>query len=209
MKNQIGQPATTLPVCLKSFGSATNPKAGFCSSLVQVSACWWSPARQFVDNLIDNALKYGRQREGRIVIGAQKRDACIVVTVQDDGSGIDEADRDRIFVSGVRLSGERRRHVRSSRGLGLRFARWRSRPWADASGLSPTSPSARCFVAACQRPEALPQAWVKKNAHRSGRFWRSSCVVQTIRALWAAPPLVESLKYSASSCQATSSPSTM
>lgn len=63
-------------------------------------------------NLIDNALKHGRACEVRLlIVGAQVR-----VEVADDGPGVPEAERERIFEPFVRLS-------EGGAGLGLAAAR--------------------------------------------------------------------------------------
>ncbi len=51
---------------------------------------------QVLDNLVTNAAKYG-PAGGRIRIRAAMRDRTVVVSVHDEGTGIDEADRDQVF----------------------------------------------------------------------------------------------------------------
>ncbi|KIF03757.1 hypothetical protein PL81_22490 [Streptomyces sp. RSD-27] len=67
-------------------------------------------------NLVDNALRYAR---GGVVVRALARDGWAVLEVADDGPGIPEADRARIFERFVRLDADR---GRASGGTGLGLA---------------------------------------------------------------------------------------
>ncbi|MEL6365452.1 MAG: ATP-binding protein [Pseudomonadota bacterium] len=70
---------------------------------------------QAVSNLIDNALKYA---EGgtRIILSVEKRGEGVLVAVADDGPGVPEAERKRIFDRFVRLESSR---TSPGSGLGL------------------------------------------------------------------------------------------
>lgn len=74
---------------------------------------------QAIRNLLDNAARYARSR---IVVTCEERAGEVVVSVCDDGPGIPEADRERIFERFVRLDdgGEL---SRTSTGLGLAVVR--------------------------------------------------------------------------------------
>lgn len=52
--------------------------------------------RSVVDNLISNAVKYSPVR-GRITVSLTSRNGSAVIDVQDEGPGVDEDERDRIF----------------------------------------------------------------------------------------------------------------
>jgi len=65
-------------------------------------------------NVVENAVKHGREG-GRIVIECVQEDAEVVVTIDDDGPGIAEHERDAIFGMGVRSSAA----VRRGHGIGL------------------------------------------------------------------------------------------
>lgn len=67
-------------------------------------------------NLLENAIKY-TPVEGRIEIGASTNGQSVKVWVRDNGPGIAEADRERIFEKFVRLRGNSR-----SAGLGVGLA---------------------------------------------------------------------------------------
>jgi signal transduction histidine kinase len=69
-------------------------------------------------NLIDNAIKYGHR--ARLTLDAAP--AEIRLTIDDDGPGIAEADRDRVFAPFVRLEASRSRDTGGT-GLGLAVAR--------------------------------------------------------------------------------------
>ncbi|MEU4954938.1 sensor histidine kinase [Streptomyces lavendulae] len=80
------------------------------------------PARleRALANLVDNALRYARS--GVLVRTAAAEDGWAVLEVADDGPGIPEADRDRVFERFVRLDADRGR-AGGGTGLGLAIAR--------------------------------------------------------------------------------------
>jgi signal transduction histidine kinase len=68
-----------------------------------------------VRNLVDNAVRHAEQT---VVVGLGTADGSAVLTVDDDGHGIPEADRSRVFERFVRLDEGRARDAGGS-GLGL------------------------------------------------------------------------------------------
>lgn len=66
-----------------------------------------------VQNLAGNALRYA---EGRIVVSAGVRKGEAFVSVEDDGQGIPEEDREKVFIPFARLDDSR---TRASGGYGL------------------------------------------------------------------------------------------
>jgi len=70
-------------------------------------------------NLLDNAVRYARHR---VLITAAARPAGVVVEIADDGPGIPEEERERVFGRFVRLDASRE-HTSGSAGLGLAIAR--------------------------------------------------------------------------------------
>lgn len=82
---------------------------------------------ELISNLVDNAIRYGRT-EGTITVRIQSRDDQTVLSVIDDGPGISEADRERVFERFVRLDNG------DSDGCGLGLAIVRE--IADVSGAS-------------------------------------------------------------------------
>ncbi len=92
----------------------------FEASAVEPMRMWGDPdglARLF-RNLLDNA---GRHARSVVQVAAVTRGADNVITVSDDGPGIPEADRTRVFERFVRLDAARSRAVGGS-GLGLALA---------------------------------------------------------------------------------------
>lgn len=77
--------------------------------------------RSVVGNLLDNAIKYGRE-QGRIRVSLAREPGVAVLQVQDDGPGIPRADRSRIFERFYRGGGELTRTVPGT-GLGLAIVR--------------------------------------------------------------------------------------
>jgi signal transduction histidine kinase len=71
--------------------------------------------RRVLRNLGDNASRHARER---LALSVAERDATVVLAVDDDGPGIPEADRERVFERFVRLDGARARDDGGS-GLGL------------------------------------------------------------------------------------------
>ncbi|WP_405788401.1 sensor histidine kinase [Streptomyces sp. NBC_01367] len=79
------------------------------------------PARleRALANLVDNAVRYAR---AEVVVRAAAHDGWAVLEVTDDGPGIPEEDRDRVFERFVRLDADRGR-ASGGTGLGLAIAR--------------------------------------------------------------------------------------
>ena len=71
--------------------------------------------RRVLRNLGDNASRYARER---LALSVGERDATVVLAVDDDGPGIPDADRERVFERFVRLDDARARDDGGS-GLGL------------------------------------------------------------------------------------------
>lgn len=77
-------------------------------------------------NLLDNAIKYNR-REGRVIVKAEILGGKYAFTVADDGDGIPEADRPRIFDRFYRADKSRTSDNADGKngvGLGLSIAAW-------------------------------------------------------------------------------------
>jgi signal transduction histidine kinase len=74
---------------------------------------------QLVRNLTDNAARHAA---GHIALGTWTDDAWVFLTVDDDGIGIAEDERDRVFERFVRLDEARAREAGGS-GLGLAIVR--------------------------------------------------------------------------------------
>jgi signal transduction histidine kinase len=93
--------------------------------LVDVSAmqgvnitCRPTAISRAVANLIDNAVKYG----GRARVGLERIGRRAVITIDDDGPGIPEAEREKVFAPFYRIETSRNRDT-GGVGLGLAVAR--------------------------------------------------------------------------------------
>lgn len=86
---------------------------------------------QLVGNLVDNAIKHGRERSTVDVSVWQNRDTAFVA-VSDKGGGIPADDLERIFeryqrVNGATSNGAQRNGASEVHGLGLPLCRWIAR----------------------------------------------------------------------------------
>lgn len=70
-------------------------------------------------NLVDNAVRYAKSS---VVVSARHDGAWAELSVTDDGSGIPEADRERVFVRFARLDDARSRDGAEAGGAGLGLA---------------------------------------------------------------------------------------
>jgi signal transduction histidine kinase len=70
---------------------------------------------ELLGNLIENAAKYGG---GSVFVTVERAGAMVAIIVEDDGAGIAQADRTRIFDRGVRLDSGK-----PGTGLGLAIVR--------------------------------------------------------------------------------------
>jgi len=73
--------------------------------------------RQMMVNLIENAIKYSNEG-GRVWVKGRKESGRIVISVKDEGIGIAEENRDRLFERFYRVDKSRSRKVGGT-GLGL------------------------------------------------------------------------------------------
>jgi signal transduction histidine kinase len=83
-----------------------------------VCACRPLAMKRALANLVENAARYG----GRAMVSACRASRDIVVTVEDQGPGIPEAQQESVFTPFFRLEGSRNRKT-GGIGLGLTVAR--------------------------------------------------------------------------------------
>ncbi|MFC7667098.1 sensor histidine kinase [Hymenobacter humi] len=77
--------------------------------------------RQVLVNLIDNAIKYGRDH-GRVVVALVESGRSVRISVRDDGAGIAPEHQGRIFERFYRIDKSRSRESGGS-GLGLAISK--------------------------------------------------------------------------------------
>jgi signal transduction histidine kinase len=92
---------------------------------------------QIVSNLLDNAFKYSRPGS-KVTLSAERRDNSVVVAVSDQGEGIPEEARDKIFERFYQVDQSATRSAGGT-GLGLYICRKLAdaiggRVWLDTSG---------------------------------------------------------------------------
>ncbi|CAM3416895.1 ATP-binding protein [Parendozoicomonas haliclonae] len=83
-----------------------------------VTICRPLSLRRALRNLIENAVKYGQR--AHVSLGRDSQN--ILITIDDDGPGMDEKDMDRVFEPFVRLEDSRCRET-GGIGLGMAIAR--------------------------------------------------------------------------------------
>jgi PAS domain S-box-containing protein len=79
-----------------------------------------SQLQQVLQNLLNNAIEYSGAEPPRVRIAAERGDAKHVISVSDEGIGIDPAEQDRIFEVFQRLHG---REDHPGTGIGLSLCR--------------------------------------------------------------------------------------
>jgi len=85
-------------------------------------AGWQDGLRAVLDNLLENAARHGRPG-GRVRMAVERDGEAIVVTVDDDGPGVEAAERERIFERFARGEGA----DAPGSGLGLALVRQQAR----------------------------------------------------------------------------------
>lgn len=95
-------------------------RKGITIDLETVEGTVYSDAKwlEFILNqLIGNAIKYNRERDGRVTINTIRNENNIVLTIEDNGIGIIDKDINRVFEKG--FTGENGRKFGASTGIGL------------------------------------------------------------------------------------------
>ncbi|HEV8325557.1 MAG TPA: HAMP domain-containing sensor histidine kinase [Myxococcota bacterium] len=96
------------------------------------------------DNLLDNAMKY-TPPGGTIRIEVRDRGQSVEVRVSDQGPGIPEEYRDRVFEKYVRVERDADKHTGVSRGLGLVFCRLAAEVHGGRIWVEENAPHGTCF----------------------------------------------------------------
>jgi two-component system, OmpR family, sensor histidine kinase CiaH len=73
--------------------------------------------QMLISNLVDNALKYS-PKDSTVTIQLREEQSKAILTVADEGAGIEEAERSRIFNKFYRIGNENTRNAKGT-GLGL------------------------------------------------------------------------------------------
>ena len=107
-------------------------------------------AMQALDHLLDNARKFGGP-EGVIRVTVERRGGRGVVTVVDQGPGIPDEERDRIFERYAQI-GERLPNEPRGTGIGLYLARWNAEAMRGALDLTASSPTGSTFALSLHLP---------------------------------------------------------
>ncbi len=103
--------------------------------------------RRMLLNLLNNAVVYTRPG-GAVTVDLSPNGRLVYIRVSDEGEGIPEADRARIFDRFVQLDAARRG---AGTGLGLPIARWIAEAHGGRLDLEDTRPSGSTFVVALPR----------------------------------------------------------
>jgi two-component system phosphate regulon sensor histidine kinase PhoR len=108
---------------------------------------------QILVNLIDNGVKY-TQAEGHVWIAARELDNTIRIEVRDDGPGISDKHRARVFERFYRADPSRSREAGGT-GLGLSIVKHLVESMGGEVGVEPNTPRGSIFW--LQLPRATPQ----------------------------------------------------
>lgn len=137
---------------------------------------------QILVNLIDNAIKYTNS-QGRVWIEASELDAEVRIAVRDDGPGIPEKHRERVFERFYRADPSRSRDAGGT-GLGLSIVKHLVESMGGTVGVEPNEPRGCIFWF------TLPKVTHDDDTHeqglRSGTAHAARASVRNGRALRAA-----------------------
>jgi len=123
--------------------------------------------RQMFMNLLDNAVRHTR-RGGQVVADLQCRSRA-VIRIADEGAGIPDADRERIFERFTRLD----EHAGGA-GLGLPIARWIAEAHGGTLELESSGPQGSAFVVTLPLAAAAPARDERAAPHARSRISTSA-----------------------------------
>ncbi|WP_067818478.1 HAMP domain-containing sensor histidine kinase [Nocardia inohanensis] len=106
--------------------------------------------RSVLDNAITNAVRHGKA--GRIEIAAHETDDLVTLTIDDDGSGIPEAQREKVFERFYRSGSE------PGNGLGLALVAQQARLHGGTAVISDSSLGGTRLTLTLRGDQAIPGA---------------------------------------------------
>jgi PAS domain S-box-containing protein len=109
--------------------------------------------RLILQNLVSNAVKFGTRPA--VTVGAEQADSAWRITVDDDGPGVPEEDRERIFGAFERAE---RDPLRRGYGLGLAICARLAERHGGEIGMEPRSPRGSRFWVTLIRRGSRPPA---------------------------------------------------
>ncbi len=99
---------------------------------------------QILVNLIDNGVKYARP-DGRVWVEARELGDAVRIEVRDDGPGIPEKHRERVFERFYRMDPSRARDAAGGTGLGLSIVKHLVESMGGEVGVEPNAPRGSIF----------------------------------------------------------------
>jgi two-component system, sensor histidine kinase len=109
--------------------------------------------RQVMSNLISNAIKFTDSGAVRVFVDGDEK--TIIARVVDSGSGIPEAERDRLFTKFVQLDSSSTRRAGGS-GLGLAICKTLSELMGGSIAYSHAEGGGACFTVTLPMPRVRP-----------------------------------------------------
>ncbi|MGI6153262.1 MAG: sensor histidine kinase [Christensenellaceae bacterium] len=100
--------------------------------------------QRVLSNVIGNAVRY-TQNHGRIEISAKENSSGFMIVVADNGPGIDEKNREKVFLPFFRVDDSRSRKAGGA-GLGLAIAKSMVEKLGGSIELAPNKPSGSIFT---------------------------------------------------------------
>ena len=100
--------------------------------------------KMLISNLVDNAIKYS-EKEGRIEVILKKSNAHILLSVSDEGIGIANSEKKKVFDKFYRIGSESTRNTKGT-GLGLYICRQIVRSLDGTIAVTDNTPNGSIFT---------------------------------------------------------------
>jgi len=100
--------------------------------------------QQILLNLTENAIKYAAPPSGEVTIKSQQQGGQLLITVADNGPGIPESCREKVFQRFYRIDSGRSREVGGT-GLGLAIVKTLVESMGGEVGVRPVEPTGSLF----------------------------------------------------------------